>query len=324
MSTVSRVLNRSPNVRAATRSRVEEAIAALRYRPSRVARRLRVRGGRAHMLGLIIPEIQNPFFAEIARGVEDVARDRGYAVILCNSDENLDREQLYIDLLRAESVDGVILPPIHGDAKTARRLASLGLPVVCLDRRLSSLVVDTVVVDNRQGAYDAVAHLIDMGNRRIGILTGPLNLSTSLERLQGYKHALADHGIAIDERLIRTGPPHREDGRAMASAMLSLDAPPTAFFTHNPLLALGAFEASRDRGLRIPDDIGVVGFDDAPWADLLDPPLSSVRQPSYELGRRAAELLFDRLTAPDRPPALVVLPPTLVVRRSSGAHRDAA
>lgn len=325
ISTVSRVLNTPAKVRAGTRTRVEEAIRQLNYQPNRVARRLRARDGRAHLLGLIIPDIQNAFFSNIVRGVEDVARTQDYAVILCNSDEEVDRERFYLDILRAESADGVILPPIRGDEATARRLEELDLPVVCIDRRLSRTAVDTVVVENREGARAAIHHLIGLGHRRIGVIVGPLNLSTSVERLAGYRQALEEAAIPSDDGLVGSGGPRREDGRRMAAALLSMRPRVTAVFAGNTPLTLGVLEALRERGLQVPQDVAVVGFDDEPWASLLDPPLTTVRQPSYEIGRRAAELLFQRIAAPDRRPALVVLEPELIVRRSCGsqANREA-
>jgi DNA-binding LacI/PurR family transcriptional regulator len=319
VSTVSRVLNVPDKVSADTRSRVEQAIEELGYRPSRVARRLRVRRGRANMVGLIIPDIQNPFYSDIVRGVEDVAYHRDYAVILCNSDENQAREEFYLNVLVAESADGVILPPILGDEKTTARLSGLPLPVVCLDRRLSRLAVDTVVVDNRQGAYDAVTHLIRLGHRRIGLLDGPFMLSSFRERKEGYRAAHLDHGLPLDERLVASGEPRQEDGRRLAAELLALPEPPTALFAASNLITLGALEAIRDRGLEVPRQVAVVGFDDAPWAGLLACPLTTVSQPSYEMGRRAAQLMFDRLDEPARSPALVILAPTLVVRASCGA-----
>lgn len=319
VSTVSRVLNDPEKVQAETRVRVERAIEELGYRPSRVARRLRSRRGRAHIVGLIIPDIQNPFYSDIVRGVEDVAYDRDYAVILCNSDESPEREAFYLDVLVSESADGVILPPIQGDEKTTARLTGLPLPVVCLDRRLGRLAVDTVVVDNRQGAFDATAHLIRLGHHRIALLDGPTGHSSFRERRQGYLEALREHGVPVDERLIASGRPRQEDGRRMAEALLGLDTPPTAVFAASNLLSLGALEAIRARGLDVPRQVAVVGFDDAPWAGLLACPLTTVSQPSYEMGRRAAQLLFDRLDEPARSPALIVLAPTLVVRASCGA-----
>lgn len=320
VSTVSRVLNVPEKVSAETRVRVERAIEELGYRPSRVARRLRVRRGRAHIVGLIIPDIQNPFYSDIVRGVEDVAYDRDYAVILCNSDESPEREEFYLNVLVSESADGVILPPILGDEKTTARLSGLPLPVVCLDRRLGRLAVDTVVVDNRQGALDATAHLIALGHCRIALLDGPASLSSFRERREGYLAALQQHGLPVDERLIATGQPRQEEGRRMAQELLAVDPAPTAVFAASNLITLGALEAIRDRGLDVPRQVAVVGFDDAPWAGLLACPLTTVSQPSYEMGRRAAQLMFDRLDEPARSPTLVVLAPSLVVRSSCGAR----
>jgi DNA-binding LacI/PurR family transcriptional regulator len=322
VSTVSRVVTGAAAVRPRTRSRVERAIEELRYRPSRVARRLRLHGGRTHLLGLIIPDIRNSFFTEIARAVEDVARAEDFPVIVCNSDEDPDREATYLNVLRSESADGVILPPIRGDLATARRLAELGFPVVCLDRRLARATVDTVVADNVAAAREAVGHLIGLGHRRIGLITGPRNLSTSLERHEGYRQALAEHDLPFDPALSVSGPPWREAGERLAKALLDLPSPPTALFAGNEPLTLGVLHAVRARGLRVPGDLALVGFDDGPYAGLLD--LTTVRQPSYEIGRRAAELLFTRLADPERPPALVVLSCSLVVRRSCGASKAVA
>lgn len=319
VSTVSRTINRPNMVNDETRSRVNEAIEALEYRPNRVARRLRRIDGKAHILGLIIPDIQNPFYSDIVRGAEDVAYSRDAAIILCNTDENEEREQFYVDVLRAESADGVILPPIIRGNNVALSPEDIGMPVVFFDRRLESASVDTVVIDNPRGARKAVEHLLGLGHTRIGLINGPASIATSRERLQGYRQALDRHDVPFDESLVRQGPPRRETGYDLAQSLLCADDPPSALFAANNQLALGALEYVRDAGLRIPDDVAVVSFDDAPWAKLLDPPLTTVRQPSYEIGRRSVELLFDRIASPNRPPALVVLQPELIVRRSCGA-----
>lgn len=320
VSTVSRVVNLPRLVSAATRLRVERVIEELGYRPSRVARRLRARRGGANIVGLIIPDIQNPFYSDVVRGVEDVAYARDYAVILCNSDENLEREGFYLDLLVAESADGVILPPIRGDDETTARLLALGLPIVCLDRRLRRTSVDTVVVDNRSGAYEAVEHLTSLGHERIALICGSTSLSSFSERLEGYGDALSSRGIEGRSELVLVGEPRQEEGRRMAASLLELDERPSAIFAASNLLTLGALSAVRERGLRVPEDIAIVGFDDAPWAELLACPLTTVQQPSYEMGRRSAELLFHRIEEPHRVPALVVLAPTLVVRESCGGR----
>jgi LacI family transcriptional regulator/LacI family repressor for deo operon, udp, cdd, tsx, nupC, and nupG len=319
VSTVSRVINRPDMVDPETRSQVEAVLSKMDYRPSRVARRLKNRG-KAQILGVIIPDIQNPFYSEIVRGIEDVAYQRDYAVILCNSEEDPEREDFYLNVLHGESADGVILPPLlrAGNSYSAD-IEEYDFPIVCFDRRLPGDPVDTVIVDNRKGAREVTAHLLGLGHRRIGVICGPDNLSTSTERLEGYQQALRDYGVEIDEELVRMGPPHRGAGHAHSDELLSLDQPPTAIFAANNQLCLGVLECAREHGLSIPNEIAIVGFDDAPWAKLLDPPLTTVEQPTYEIGQQAAQQLLDRLEHPNSPPSLITLDPKLRVRASCGA-----
>lgn len=316
VSTVSRVFNEPDKVKDDTRIRVQHAVEALDYRPSRVARRLRLENGLAHMLGLVLPDIQNPFFADVARGVEDVAQENGYTVIVNNSDEDLARQKLCLETLRTESVDGVIVPPVREVDSDIEALVASGIPVVCVDRRMKTIAYDTIVSDNVQGAYEAVSHLIAHGHRRIGLIGGIPWLSTSKERRGGYELALAEHGIELNAALIHEGDSRQESGRSMAEQLLNLDDPPTAIFSGNNLMTLGALEAIHLRGRRIPEDISIVAYDDVPWALALNPPLTAVRQPGHEMGRRAAEMLLQRISEPNRSPTLVTLQPKLIVRKS--------
>lgn len=316
VSTVSRVFNEPDKVKVDTRVRVQQAVKALGYRPSRVARRLRVENGLAHMLGLVIPDIQNPFFADLARGVEDVAQANGYTVIVNNSDEDSDKQRMCLETLRTESVDGVILPPVREQDDDVDALAASGIPVVCVDRRMKTIAYDTIVSDSVQGAYEAVSYLIANGHRRIGLIGGIPSLSTSRERRVGYERAHSDHGADIHPELIREGDSRQESGRSMAEELLDLPEPPTALFTGNNLMTLGAVEAIHLRGLRIPQNISVVAYDDVPWALALNPPLTAVDQPGNEIGRRAAEMLLQRINDPGRSPTLVTLQPRLIVRKS--------
>lgn len=318
-ATVSRVINHPERVHAETRARVERAIRELGYRPSRVARRLRVERGPSRLIGVLLSDIQNPFFAELARGVEDVAHARGYAVLLGNSDEDEAKERRYLEVMRAELVDGIILPPASDRDAAAVELVRAGAPLVCVDRRLGRERVDSVVIDNVRGAYDATAHLVRLGHRRIAFIEGRPRISTSRERLEGYAKALADHGVEPDAGLVRQGDSRQGSGRRLAAALLDLPDPPTALLVGNNLMTLGALEAIHERGLRIPGDVAIVGYDDMPWALAFDPPLTAVRQPGYELGRRAAELLLQRLDEPSRSTTIVLLQPELIVRGSCGA-----
>ncbi|MBM4168954.1 MAG: LacI family transcriptional regulator [Ignavibacteria bacterium] len=317
-ATVSRVVNKSNNVDPETRTRVKKALKRLGYNPSRVARRLRVTRGKTNMLGLIIPDIQNPFFAELARGVEDVGYANNYAVLLCNSDESPQKEKFYLDVMRSEYVDGIIIPPLNETDQEVTTLVREGIPVVCVDRSVLTIPVDTVEVNNYRGAQLAIEFLIAKGHRRIGFVSGRPDISTSRDRLRGYVDTLKAHDIPADPELVRIGDYKQESGRLLTEQILDLSERPTALFVANNLMALGALAAIHNRGLRVPDDISLVGFDDLPWAESINPPLTVIRQPAYEVGRKAAEVLFERFANPDRKPSRISLDPVLVVRRSSG------
>lgn len=316
IATVSRVINNSAKVVPDTRALVHKAMAELGFKPNRVARRLRQRGGMRHLLGLIIPDIQNPFFAEMARGVEDVAYAHKFAVMLCNSDDDLKKEEFYLDVLQSESVDGIILPPIHERDPVVLKLVASGLPLVTVDRSLALGTVDKVEVDNRRGAFEATEYLIKLGHRRIGLIAGRLNVSTDRERRAGFDEAMAAHKLPVNQDCIRIGDFKQASGRLAAEELLNLPLPPTAIFVLNNLMTVGALEAIHHRKLKIPRDVAVLGFDDLPWAEALDPPLTVVRQPAYEVGQAAAEMLIRRLSDPKRAQTHLKLMPKLVIRNS--------
>jgi LacI family transcriptional regulator/LacI family repressor for deo operon, udp, cdd, tsx, nupC, and nupG len=315
ISTVSRTINQTGKISADTQEHVRRVMREMGYKPNRVARRLRA-GGKCNLLGLIIPNIQNPFFADLARGVEDVAYRNNFAVLLCNYDEDAAKERFYLDVMEAESVDGIILPPIHERDPAVLRVAQRGVPIVCVDRALADAAIDKVEIDNHRGALDAAAHLLGRGHRRIGFISGPADSSTGRERLAGFRAALAQAGVAGSEELIRYGDYKQESGRRLATELLALPTPPSALFVSNNLMTIGALEAICARQLRIPEQIGIVGFDDLPLAAVFNPPLTVVHQPAYEVGRSAAELLFKRIEDPKRPPSHLKLLPKLIVRSS--------
>lgn len=319
IATVSRALTVPDRVAPATRKKIIALAEDLGYRPSRVAQRLRSRGGATHILGVLIPDIQNPFFADIVRGVEDVAQREGYSVLFHNVDESVERQRACLDALRTERVDGVILPPVRENDRDVDDLLEDGIPIVCVDRRMARNAVDTVVANSEQGARDAVALLIEQGHRRIGMIGGAPTLSTSRERRAGYERAHEEVGFELDPALIVEADGRIAGGRTAAQRLLALEDPPTALFTANNLMTLGALETIHARGLRIPTDLAIVGYDDMAWALAFNPPLTAVRQPGEEMGRRAAELLLARIADPDRSPSLVVLQPHLVVRHSCGS-----
>lgn len=322
IATVSRTINKPSSVTPMTRHKVQAAIDALGYRPSRVARRLRVEHGSTHILGVIIPDIQNPFFAELVRGIEDVAQTNGYTLILANVDEDPVRQSRCLETLRTESVDGVIFPPVTGENTSIRMLHEAGIPVVCVDRRMDTLECDTVVTDNIAGAKKAVTHLIQLGHRRIGYIGGMPIVSSSRERRMGYETALQEHGIPIDPDLICEGTRSKEQGRTLTHALMDISHPPTALLAGNNLMTLGVMATLRERQITIPEQVALVGYDDLPWnlALALNPPPTTVRQPTYQIGCRATRLLLSRIEEPQRPPTLVVLQPELKIRASCGSY----
>ncbi len=316
IATVSRVINNSEMVNDTTRKKVIKAVKSLNFKPSRVAQRLRVSGGKKKIIGLILPDIQNPFYVDVVRGVEDMAYANGYAVLMGNFAQDQSKEILYIDLMQSESVDGVILAPVHEKDEKVINLVKGGLPVVCVDRGISDLNVDIIVVDNEEGSYQAVKHLIKSGHKRIAYVAGLKNIPTSTQRESGYLKALKEAGIRVDRNLIRFGDSKHESGRRLTLELLNLKNPPTALFTGNNLISLGALETIHEKGLKIPREIAIIGFDDMPWSISLNPPLTAVYQPGYEIGRRAADMLFQRIDEPDREYVKLVLKTKLIIRKS--------
>lgn len=321
VSTVSRALNNSEKVHPDTQRHVQEVAEELGYMPSRVARRLRVKNGKASLIGLVIPDIQNPFFADVTRGVEDVAQDHDYALLLSNSDEDSNKQRLALEILQTEDVDGVIVPPVGLEDPAIKQLLDTDIAVVCVDRRLRNARVDTILSDNRDGAYEAVSHLIELGHRRIGFIGGVPHISTLTDRRQGYEEALRSEGLTVDSSLVIEGNSCRERGNESTKQLLALNSPPTALFTGNNLSTLGALSALNEEEIAVPDEMAVVGYDDVPWSMALNPPPTVVDQPGYEMGRRAAEILLDRLEDPNRSPTTMTLQPKLIVRQSCGAPR---
>jgi LacI family transcriptional regulator/LacI family repressor for deo operon, udp, cdd, tsx, nupC, and nupG len=317
IATVSRVINEPGVVREDTRSRVRRAIERLHFQPNRVARRLRQRNGRRRLIGLVIPEIGNPHFADIVRGVEDAAYAEKFAVMLCNADDNLEKERFYFDILRAESVDGVIVPPIQDSDPVLLEALANKLPLIAIDRRLKNLSVDSISVDNRHGAEAAVEHLISRGYRSIAHIAGPQLNFTSRERKAAWSNTLVRHGLMPRKEHIWWGTNQHESGVAGAESLLSLRNRPRAIFVANNLMAAGALEVISRRGLKVPDDIAIVGFDDPPWAKWLRPALTTVRQPTHEMGRLAFSLLLRRLNDPKASVQHIVLPTELMIRESS-------
>jgi LacI family fructose operon transcriptional repressor len=312
-ASVSRVLSGKEHVSEEMRERVMAAVEELDYQPNLVARSLRSQ--RSSTVGLIVSDIRNPFFTDVSRAVEDTVHKQAYHLFLCNTDENLDKEALYLDRMQAQNVAGIIYSPTRQSANTFADL-DISVPTVIIDRAVRSSDVDMVLIDNVDAAYRLAEHLIANGYRRIAGLFGEASV-TGRERRQGYEQALQAHDLAPPKGQALYIPPRIEAGRATALKLLSQDPPPDAIFTTNSLLNAGALMAIRERGLSIPDQVGLVGFDETTWGGLVEPAVTIISQPTYEIGTTAAELLLQRVEKPDRPPRKVILHGALVVRGSS-------
>jgi DNA-binding LacI/PurR family transcriptional regulator len=317
-STVSHVMNGTRVVSDELRARVLAAAQELGYEANAVARSLKTR--RSHTIALITPDIGNPFFTAVERGVEDVTTAHGYSLILCNSAEDPRREERYLRMLGAQRVDGLILASAGERYPYLDRVLQAKTAVVLLDRVLPGLPAPAVTLDNVDAARIATRHLVSLGHRRIGMVAPRHALSSATERIAGYRMELEVSGIPYDPELIADGRSLLEEARVAAGALLDLPERPTALIVGNNLMTLGAVAAIEARGLRIPEDIAIVGFDDAIWADVLHPRLTTIAQPTYELGRTAADLLLRRIETPDSlVPLRTAMSGRLLVRESCGA-----
>ena len=311
LKTVSRVVNGEPRVDARTAARVRQAIAALGYRPNDVARSLR-RGVRLALIGLLIEDLANPFYAIVAKAVEEVARRCDHAVIMGSSGEDPERERELVGDLLERGVDGLLIVPAEADDVLGAPHLRLGTRAVFLDRAPVGIDADAVVLDNTRGAREGVEHLIAHGHRRIGFVGDPLRIRTCQERLEGYRQALDGARLPYDGALVRLGTYRVDLAEAATRQLLSLADPPTAIFAQNNRNAIGVLRATRDLGA----EIAFVGFDDFELADMLPMPVTVVSHDPAEMARAGAELLFARLAGDSRPPQRIVIPTRLVARGS--------
>lgn len=319
-ATVSRVLARSGRVSADLEDRVRDAARQLNYQPNRAARNLRARQGST--VGVLIPDIQNLFFTAIVRGIDDEVTKFGYTLLLANSDGSAERERVYLDTFRAEGVAGMLAIPSQNDERAFRQFLETGVPLVILDRTVPLPNVDLVSVTNREGAAEAVRHLVSLGHRRIAMLAGMEAHNVGSERKAGYFQALEAAGLDADPSLVKDGAFEREAARNATFELLDLPDPPTAIFSGNNTMSLGVLQAVHERHLAVPGDLSIVGFDDMPWQVAMQPPLTCVAQPTYDIGATAARLLLERIAEPGRPVRRVVLETSLVIRASTGPPRQ--
>jgi DNA-binding LacI/PurR family transcriptional regulator len=315
VSTAARVLSGSGYAAEDTRRLVLEAAKELGYVPNQIARSLRTRQTR--LVGLLIGDVENPFYSVIAKNVESVAKGSGYHVVLCNSDDDPQVEREYLQLLEGMRVDALIVTPTAKNRRHLTRLLEEEIVIVQVDRRVDGLAADAILVDNESGAASAVSHLIEAGHTQIGILAGDPAVPTARQRLTGYERALREHGVAIRPELVRTGSFHREHAIEDATDLIRARPQPTAIFAANNLLAEGALMALGQLGLRVPRDVSLVAFDDVDWMAMVEPPVTAVRQPIPDMARSAAELVLRRLReGREGPPSTVVFRTELIERGS--------
>ncbi|HLI68658.1 MAG TPA: substrate-binding domain-containing protein [Ktedonobacteraceae bacterium] len=318
LGTVSNVLNRPEIVALETRQRVQQAIDEIGFVRNGSARQLRA--GRSQHIGLIVLDVANPFFTEVARGVEDLANQAGYVVILCNSDDSLEKESNYLRVLEEQRTRGVLITPVQSDASYLQRFRRRGIAVVLLDRPSRIKDLCSVSVDDVRGGEIAAAHLLEKGHKCIGFVHGPLSIRQVADRRRGVIRAVKAAGLDPERSVIEvtTQAQSAREGEECVERLLSARARPTAVFCANDLLALGLMRGLIKHGISIPKDVALVGYDDVEFASVLSTPLTSVRQPKYDLGRAAAELLFDEAHNPaSHRHKHIIYQPELIVRASS-------
>lgn len=316
LGTVSNVLNGTAGVREPVRRRVLEAVRSANYQPSQLARGLR--RVQTNVIGMIIPDITNPFFPAAVRGAEDQAFSNGYRLILCNTDNDHSKELAHLNELRTYLPAGlIVIPSTFSDLTVqARSYREVGTGVVCIDRLPRNWEGDTVTADNQTGAYKATRHLIEMGHKQLATITGPMHLTNALERLNGFKRAIKEARLNIAPEYVQEATFDKQGGASRAALLLRLIPRPSAIFAGNDMIALGVLAAIRDAGLRCPQDVSLIGFDDLEIAEIVNPSLSSVSQSAYQLGSTAARILLERIRGDIGPAKHIILETSLKLRGS--------
>ena len=316
-ATVSRVLNDDPGIRPETRERVVQSIKLTGYRINKAARSLKT--SRTGTIGLLVPELVNDFFMTVAQGVEDILRAGGYGVIICNANEDVKYEEDRINLLIEQCVDGAIIIPASSEGRHFNRLTEAGIPVVMVDRLVNGFESDAVLADNINGAYTAMEQLISSGCRRFGFIGGSLDLSNFSERFEGYKRALNDYNIPIEDDIVKFGDVHIDSGYRLMKELMSNDNPPDHVFIANYFLQVGATKFLMENRIGAAADIRIAGFDDMSLSSILGFSSITVSQPMLEMGHNAAEMLISRIqTGSSAPPRLLRLKTNIVQHRAKG------
>lgn len=311
-STVSRALNGFPGISEKTRQKIIEIAKKLNYKPNYRGQILTTKSTKN--IGLLITDITNPFFPELVRGAEETASESGYTILLGNTSESIDKETSYLEFFSRGPVDGVIISASRISNEHIISLAEEGLPIVVINRILEHPKISYVSTDMEKGGYIATKHLIELGHTKIAFINGPSHSEAAERRLSGYKKALAESKIRYNSKLVSFNVPVAESGYKEATRLLNTEDPPTAIFTYNDLMAFGVIRAVKDLGVRIPDDLSIVGYDDIFFSSFTDPPLTTIRQPKEKLGKKAVELLL-KLMKGERQGILVE--PELIIRNTT-------
>lgn len=312
VATVSRTLNRVDRVSPRMRERVVAAAKSLNYRPNAVARSLRARN--TQTLGLVIPNIRNPFFTQIAREIEDVARERGYSLVFGNTDEDPEKEAEYLRVLLEKQVDGLIVSPARATSRYLEEVLRDGVPVLFLDRFVRGIEAPVVRAEGRRAVNKLVEHLTGFQHEKLAIISGPVETVPGRERLDAFLTGAEERNVPVGGERVKVGDFRRESGFRAMRELLDLDEPPTAVFVANNLMALGALQALKRAGMSIPEDISFASFDDVSWFELVEPPITAIAQPVGELGAAAAGMLLAMVEGGEA--ESVILEAELVVRRS--------
>ncbi len=313
-TTVSHVVNNTRPVSQEVRLKVEAAIKSLDYVPSAVARSLKAKT--TATIGLLVPNSLNPYFAELARGIEDYCERNGYCVILCNSDDNPDKQRSYLRVLLEKRIDGLIVASAGGDSGLAQGLAGVKTPMVIVDRGLDGVDADLVRIDHEYGAYLATRHLLELGHRDIATIGGPASTSVAQMRLAGYCRALKEAGVEVrQERMLESD--FTSTGGYNAAAMLLANNPPSAIFAGNDMIGIGVLRAAAERNVRVPSELSVIGFDDIQMSRYVYPALTTVGQSILQLGEMAAEVLLRRIASPNLGTDQRIVTPSIVLREST-------
>jgi DNA-binding LacI/PurR family transcriptional regulator len=314
-STVSRAINNKPGVGEDTKQKILNLARRYNYQPNLLARNLARQ--ESNMIGLILPDISSLFYSEVTRAIQDIATKHGYQVMICNTDSDEKRESAYIEWLQGNKIAGIIF---LGNGLANNKIINLGLsgyPIVLANRLVEEVMLPSVIIDNNTGAFEATKHLLERGHKRIALINGPKDNLTAQNRFRGYREALKEYNLDYDPKLIINKDWSRECGYQGFLELLNLEEPPTAIFAANDLISVGVIEAIKMGGYLIPEEIAVVGFEDTIVTSIIEPPLTTVAQPMYELGSNSAKKLFSLIEDEDIEENIEILTSKLIVRKST-------